>query len=591
MIPEHDTRIATLRSGEMQSVYDNKAIQPLACKELEKKGFHISSKLSANIHYLQVNNGKFPFNDVRMKQAISLAVDRETLLNQVYGGYGKLSNNVLSPFSQFHYDTMVTRDVKKAKELAADVLKGKTVDISLITVEQYSVDAQLIAENLKEIGLNIHIEIMDYPSQKERRKSGQYDMVISFRGMDNANPETMLYSFMGKNGKDNLNYGLNFFDDEISELLDILNKTYEEEKRNELYKKIQILSSEKLPIITLFGVDTTVASSPDIEGYEAKWTGVTLFDTHWKKMIKFILKRLLAVIPVFLGITVLAFSLTVIMPGDPAEIVLTAGGAYQPTEEQIAIKRKEMGIDDPLVVQYIGWIGNAIIGNFGISLQTGMPVTQELLVRIPRTFSLAGLSIIFSICLGIPFGVIMATKKYGFLDETGSFFAILFISLPSFWLSILLIGIFSEYLRLLPTSGFGTWQHLILPVTVLSLGSIGSIARLTRSEILNQIGREYIFSARSKGISELKVFFVHALKNALLPVIALIGNNFSAILGGSVIIENIFAINGIGQYVVTAISFRDFPAISGYTAITGTIYVFVHLIVDMLSYYVNPKLR
>lgn len=283
MIPEHDTRIAALRSGEIQGVYDNKAIQPLACKELEKEGFNISSKLSANIHYLQVNNGKFPFNDVRMKQAISLAVDRETLLNQVYGGYGKLSNNVLSPFSQFHYDTMVPRDIKRAKELAAEVLKGKTIDISLITVEQYSVDAQLIAENLKEIGLNIHIEIMDYPSQKERRKSGQYDMVISFRGMDNANPETMLYSFMGKDGKDNLNYGLNFSDDEISELLDILNKTYEEENRNELYKKIQILSSEKLPIITLFGVDTTVASSPDIEGYEAKWTGVTLFDTHWKK--------------------------------------------------------------------------------------------------------------------------------------------------------------------------------------------------------------------------------------------------------------------------------------------------------------------
>ena len=308
-------------------------------------------------------------------------------------------------------------------------------------------------------------------------------------------------------------------------------------------------------------------------------------------MIKFIFKRLLAVIPVFFGITVLAFSLTIIMPGDPAEIVLTAGGAYQPTEEQIEKKRKEMGLEDPFVVQYIRWIGNAIKGDFGTSLQTGMSVTQELLERVPRTFSLAGWSIIFSICLGIPFGVIMAIKKYGFFDETGSFFAILFISLPSFWLSILLIGIFSEYLRLLPTSGFGTWQHLILPGTVLSLSSIGSIARLTRAEILNHMGREYIFTARSKGISELKVFFVHALKNAILPVIALIGNNFGAILGGSVIIENIFAVNGIGQYVVTAISFRDFPAVSGYTAITGTIYVFVHIVVDILSYYVNPKLR
>lgn len=308
-------------------------------------------------------------------------------------------------------------------------------------------------------------------------------------------------------------------------------------------------------------------------------------------MIKFIFKRLSAVIPVFFGITVLSFSLTIIMPGDPAEIVLTAGGAYHPTEEQIAIKRKEMGLDDSFVVQYVRWIGNAMRGDFGTSLQTGMPVTQELLARIPRTFSLAGWSIIFSICLGIPFGVIMAIKKYGFFDETGSFFAILFISLPSFWLSILLIGIFSEYLRWLPTSGFGTWRHLILPGTVLSLSSIGSIARLTRAEILNHMGREYIYAARSKGISELKVFFVHALKNALLPVIALIGNNFGAILGGSVIIENIFAVNGIGQYAVTAISFRDFPAVSGYTAIIGTIYVFVHAAVDILSYYVNPKLR
>ncbi len=281
MIPDHDTRVAALRSGEIQAVYDNRAIQPLACKELEKEGFNISSQISANIHYLMLNCNKFPFNDVRMRQAVSLAVDRETLLDDLYGGYGQISSNVLSPFSVFYVETPHKRDLEKAKSLVNEVLGGKKLEISLISRDQYKLDAQLIVANLQEIGIDAKIEIMEWPAQKKRTQAGEFDIAMSFKGMNNADPATMFKMFMHKDGFINKGYGMLFYDEECNNLVDELAQTFDIEKRKELYLKLQQISAEKVPIVTLFGVDTTVASSPDISGYDAKWTGVTLYNVKW----------------------------------------------------------------------------------------------------------------------------------------------------------------------------------------------------------------------------------------------------------------------------------------------------------------------
>lgn len=282
MIPEHDTRVAALKSDEIQGVYDNKAIQPLAAKELEETGkFDISSTLSANIHYLQVNNAKEPLKNKEMKQAISYAIDRETLLNDIYGGYGKVSGNLLSPLNSFYIKTPVEYNVEKAKKLSDNVLKGEKLKVSLLTTAQYQTDCELISSWLSEIGLDVKIEVLEYEAQKERRQKGDYDLVMGFRGMDNADPATMLSSFLSKDGYDNTTYNMGYESKEATELLNKLDNTFDMDKRKEMYDNIQKFGAEELPIIPLLGVDTTVASSNKIQGYQANWTGVSVKTMAW----------------------------------------------------------------------------------------------------------------------------------------------------------------------------------------------------------------------------------------------------------------------------------------------------------------------
>lgn len=284
MIPDHDTRIAALRSGEVQGLYDNGAIQPLAAKELEENGeYDISSTISANIHFLGLNQKVEPLNDVRLRKAMSMAMQREVLLNDIYGGYGKVSSNVVTPLNYFYIETPIIENIEEAKKLSKEVLGDNRLDLTMICRDQYKTDCQLIAHWLKEIGIDVSIEVLESSAYMERRKAGDYQMAYGFRGADNSDPSTMLYSFMAKDGRDNTIYNTNFYDEEVEVKLDELNKTYDMESRKKLIEELQVLSSEKLPIIPLFGVDTTVASSKDIKGYEAMWTGVSIFETEWNK--------------------------------------------------------------------------------------------------------------------------------------------------------------------------------------------------------------------------------------------------------------------------------------------------------------------
>lgn len=307
--------------------------------------------------------------------------------------------------------------------------------------------------------------------------------------------------------------------------------------------------------------------------------------------MKYLCKRLLSFIPVLIGISLVAFLVGIIMPGDPAAIALSAGGNYSPSHEQIEIERARMGLDKPYAEQYISWLKNVLKGDLGKSFGSKAPVMEELKLRFPNTVKLAILSIVISTIIGVSTGIISVIHKNKIFDDLQQFLSILFVSLPGFWIAIILISIFSEKLGLLPTSGMGSFKHYIMPSITLSLGTIGHISRLTRATLLNEIDKQYITVAKSKGLKNRLIIIKHAFRNSLIPIVATIGNDFGGLLGGSVIVETVFAINGIGKLAMDSIGVRDYPVLQGYVLITGFTYVVMNLIVDIIYYFINPSIK
>ena len=308
-------------------------------------------------------------------------------------------------------------------------------------------------------------------------------------------------------------------------------------------------------------------------------------------MLGYIIKRTAQVIPVLLGITLIAFLLSILCRGDPAEIALNAGGAYSPSREEILVVRKQMGLDRPYHEQYLRWLGGVLRGNLGISFRTKIPVAEEIALRLPVTLKLSLSSLLLTFILGIWWGTSMADRPDTLRDRIGQWLSILFLSVPGFWFAILLISFFSEILHLLPSGGQGGLKHLIMPVLVLSLGTIGTTMRLTRACMIRELSLQYVLTARSKGLADRIVLIRHALRNSLIPIVTFLGNYFGSILGGAVIVESIFAINGIGKFALDSIAVRDYPALQGYVLLTGTTFVAVSLGVDLIYYCLNPKIR
>jgi peptide/nickel transport system permease protein len=305
----------------------------------------------------------------------------------------------------------------------------------------------------------------------------------------------------------------------------------------------------------------------------------------------YIVKRAIQVIPVLLGITLISFLLGILCRGDPAEIALNAGGSYSPSPEEILMVRKQMGLDRPYHEQYLRWLGGVFRGDLGISFRTRVPVAEEIALRLPVTLKLSLSSLLLTVTVGIWWGVSMANRQDSFWDRIGQWVSILFLSVPGFWFAIMLISFFSEILRLLPSGGQGELKHLIMPTLVLSLGTIGTTMRLTRACMIRELSLQYVLTAQSKGLRDRIVLIRHALRNSLIPLVTLLGNYFGSILGGAVIVESIFAINGIGKFALDSIAVRDYPALQGYVLLTGTTFVAVSLGIDMIYYCLNPKIR
>ena len=312
-------------------------------------------------------------------------------------------------------------------------------------------------------------------------------------------------------------------------------------------------------------------------------------------MTKFIIRRLLQMIPVLLGVSILVFSLMLLIPGDPARVMAGEGASDQTVENL----REKLGLNDPAYVQYGRYLSSALQGDLGNSVRSGRPVVDEIKIRFWTTVEVAVYATILAVFLGLIAGIISAVRHYTLSDISIMIIALFGLSMPNFWLGLLLIQWFAvgnlpfdlpDFLRMRPSGWGESWRQLILPVITLGTGGAAIIARMTRSSMLEVIDQDYIRTARAKGVSERLVIYKHALKNALIPVFTVIGLEFGGFLGGAVLTETIFAINGMGRLTIDAIRQRDFPVVQGTVLVISVLFVFVNLLVDISYKFLNKRI-
>lgn len=304
-------------------------------------------------------------------------------------------------------------------------------------------------------------------------------------------------------------------------------------------------------------------------------------------MIRYILRRILMLIPVMLGVTLVSFSLLQMVPGDPAEVL----AGQEATEEDVQRIRHEYGLDRPIVVQYARFVLNAARGDLGISIQSRHPVRELLLQRLAFTLQLSLVSILVAVALGLLAGIVSSTRQYSFFDTASMLGALFGISMPIFWLGLLLILVFAVKLRILPSGGTGTFAHLILPAIALGSASAAVIARMTRASMLEVARQDYVRTARAGGHPERIVIFRYALKNAMVPVLTVFGLEFGYMLGGAVLTETVFSLPGIGRLLVEGIFARDYPVVQGAMMLVAATFVLVNLLTDVAYAFFDPRIR
>lgn len=304
-------------------------------------------------------------------------------------------------------------------------------------------------------------------------------------------------------------------------------------------------------------------------------------------MLKYIGKRLLWMLPVILGISFILFTIMDLTPGDPARVIL---GEYA-SQEDVDALREEMGLNDNFFIRYGRYVADAVTGDLGSSYRTGAPVVEEIAARFPATLKIAIFAMFIAVLVGIPVGIISAVRQYSFADILSTVSALAFTSIPAFWLGLLLILLFSVRLRLLPAVGSDSWKHMIMPSVSLAAAQMATIMRMTRSTMLEVIRQDYIRTAKSKGAAPKRVIFHHAIKNALLPVITTVGLSISNLLGGALIIENVFGISGLGTLMVNSVKSKDSPMLIGSVMFAALAAGLVNLAVDVLYTYIDPRIK
>jgi peptide/nickel transport system permease protein len=304
-------------------------------------------------------------------------------------------------------------------------------------------------------------------------------------------------------------------------------------------------------------------------------------------VIAFILRRVLLAIPTLFGVLVVTFLLLYVVPGDPVQTMI----GERASPETIALLREQLHLDDPLPEQFVAYVGRILHADFGRSYITGRPISQDIRERFPKTLQLAASAMLLAMAIGIPLGIVSARRPGGLGDRLSLGLAYLGVSFPVFWVGLLLILLFAVNLHWLPPSGYGGWRFLILPAITLGMRSVAFLARMTRSAMLDALNADFVRTARAKGASEWTATVRHALRNALIPIITVLGLDFGAYLSGSILTETIFSWPGLGRYVVNAISRRDLPAIQGAVLFLSTVFVLVNLLTDLAYARADPRVR
>ncbi len=304
-------------------------------------------------------------------------------------------------------------------------------------------------------------------------------------------------------------------------------------------------------------------------------------------MSRYVARRLLLIVPTLLFVIFIVFIVLNITPGDPAAIIL----GREATPAARAQLSHELGLDKPVLLRYVLYVRDAFRLDFGKSYRSGQPVFKEILAKFPTTLQLALLSSLLAALIGIPLGILSAVRQYSFLDVSLTVSALFLASIPSFWLGIMLILVFSLGLKLLPSSGVGTLKHFIMPVLTLALPSAAYLSRMTRTMMLETMRMDYIRTARAKGATNARIIWRHALQNALMPVITIIGMTFAGLLGGAMITEIVFGLPGIGNTIVMAIKTKDYPIVMASTLFLATLFMLIMLAVDLIYAFIDPRIK
>jgi peptide/nickel transport system permease protein len=305
-------------------------------------------------------------------------------------------------------------------------------------------------------------------------------------------------------------------------------------------------------------------------------------------MHRYIARRMLLLIPTLLGVILIVFTILAVLPGDPGRLIL----GIEARQEAVDAFNESLGLNRPFHVRFVDYVTKVFTkGDFGVSYRTQRPVVDDILQRVPKTLTLASITVVMVVLLGVPLGVLSAIRRSTIVDSSITVYAMFLAAIPAFWLGLVLMYLFSLKLRWLPSYGTGTLKHFILPVATLAIPGSSGFIRLTRVTMLEVVNQEYIKTARAKGAPEAIVIWKHAFKNAVLPLINGTGLTFSGLLGGTVIIENVFSITGIGRLIVTAIQQRDIPIVMGCTVFLATIFMIIVLVIDLLYAAVDPRIK
>ena len=309
-------------------------------------------------------------------------------------------------------------------------------------------------------------------------------------------------------------------------------------------------------------------------------------------MLRYILKRFLLVIPVLLGATLLVYTIMEFTPGDPARLIL----GDEASDEEVMELREEMGLNDPFAARYVRFVADMLHGDLGISYRNNLEVSEQILQRLKNTMILAGAAVFIAVVIGIPVGIISAIKQYTIFDNLVMMVTLFLAASPVFWMGLMLVIIFALNLGIFPAAGMKSGFpdlliSLVLPAFTLSSNTMATIARTTRSSMLEVVRQDYIDTARSKGLKESTITVRHMLKNALIPIVTMIGLSFGGLLGGSVVTESIFAWPGVGRFVVESINFKDTPSVLASVVMLSVFSTFVNLFVDLLYAFVDPRIK